>query len=76
MTSTKNTAGNSVWPKSGFSAGRQFSASKSASSPSAKTSGCEKPNFKIYLQKNNPKISLEFTSACLPESVFQTGIFL
>jgi hypothetical protein len=35
----------------------------------------KKPNFNIYLQKNNAKISLEFASACLPESVFQTAIF-
>jgi hypothetical protein len=35
----------------------------------------KKPNFNIYLQKNNTKISLEFASACLPESVFQTAIF-
>lgn len=34
----------------------------------------KKPNFNIYLQKNNAKISLEFGSACLPESVFQTTI--
>jgi hypothetical protein len=35
----------------------------------------KKPNFNIYLQKNNAKISLEFASACLPESIFQTAIF-
>jgi hypothetical protein len=35
----------------------------------------KKPNFNIYLQKNNAKISLEFASACLPECVFQTAIF-
>jgi hypothetical protein len=35
----------------------------------------KKPNFKIYLQKNNAKISLEFACACLPESIFQTAIF-
>jgi hypothetical protein len=41
----------------------------------AKRQAVKKPNFNIYLQKNNAKISLEFASACLPESVFQTAIF-
>jgi hypothetical protein len=40
-----------------------------------KRQAVKKPNFNIYLQKNNAKISLEFASACLPESVFQTAIF-
>jgi hypothetical protein len=41
----------------------------------AKRQAVKKPNFNIYLQKNNAKISLEFASACLPESIFQTAIF-
>jgi hypothetical protein len=42
---------------------------------SANRQAVKKPNFNIYLQKNNAKISLEFASACLPESIFQTAIF-
>jgi hypothetical protein len=40
-----------------------------------KRQAVKKPNFNIYFQKNNAKISLEFASACLPESVFQTAVF-
>jgi len=40
-----------------------------------KRQAVKKPNFNIYLQKNNAKISLEFASPCLPESVFQTANF-
>ena len=58
-----------------FSAIRQESTLKPARRKSANRQAVKKPNFNIYLQKNNAKISLEFASACLPESVFQTAIF-
>jgi hypothetical protein len=53
----------------------QFCGKSPALRVAAKRQAVKKPNFNIYLQKNNAKISLEFASACLPESVFQTAIF-
>ena len=52
-----------------------FGAKNPALRQARKRQAVKKPNFNIYLQKNNAKISLEFASACLPESVFQTAIF-
>jgi hypothetical protein len=54
---------------------RKFSGENRQLPVAAKRQVVKKPNFNIYLQKNNAKTSLEFASACLPESVFQTAIF-
>ena len=53
----------------------KFSGKNPAHRKSENHQAVKKPNFNIYLQKNNAKISLEFASACFPESVFQTAIF-